>query len=88
MTLGAYLVYPIVIMVVYTGLSQPIFLSIISITYLFLYNLITSYLLAFVLFMLVQSPFLHIVGTVIFKYRELKALRENINDDKLKAANE
>ena len=83
-TLGAYLVYPIVIMMVYTGLSQPIFLSIMSITYLFLYNLITSYLIAFALFMIVQSPFMHIVGIVIFKYRELTSLKEYVIEENLK----
>ena len=76
LTLGSYLVYPIVIMMVYTGVTTPVFLSVVSIFYLYLYNFIMAYVVALVLFCLIQSPLYHITSVVIYKYRTIKVLAD------------
>ena len=78
LTFGAYLVYPIMIMLVYTGMTHSIFLSRLDIVYLFIYNLVSSFLVAFFLFMILQSPIQHLVSLVIFKYRQVAHEAENV----------
>jgi hypothetical protein len=61
LTLGAYLIYPLVIMQLFVGQNSSIVLSIVNMAYMFFYNLVAAYLAAFVVYMLIQGPIHNII---------------------------
>ena len=70
LTLAAYLFYPIIIMRVYVGLNESVYLGIINIAYLFFYNLVMTYLAALAVYLIIQGPMQNITNivTIIFTY--------------------
>mmetsp|Transcript_40924 Transcript_40924/g.46998 ORF Transcript_40924/g.46998 Transcript_40924/m.46998 type:complete len:700 (-) Transcript_40924:62-2161(-) len=67
LTLCSYLVYPIVIMRLYVGLHESIYLGMFNIACYFLYNMIAAYLIALVVYLLIQGPMTNITAIVMKK---------------------
>lgn len=65
LTYAAYLVHPIVIFTYYYNVPQPIHYSDFNMVYLFISNLVLSYLAAFIVSMLVEAPMIQLEKLLI-----------------------
>ncbi|XP_053380676.1 nose resistant to fluoxetine protein 6-like [Mercenaria mercenaria] len=60
LTYAAYLVHPIIICTYYFSMFQPLHFSDLTMVYLFIANLVVSYLVAFIVSMLVEAPMIRL----------------------------
>ncbi|XP_053395797.1 nose resistant to fluoxetine protein 6-like [Mercenaria mercenaria] len=60
LTYAAYLVHPIIIYTYYFSMFQPLHFSDLTMVYLFIANLVMSYLVAFIVSMLVEAPMIQL----------------------------
>lgn len=65
LTFGAYLVHPIVIFVYYMNLVTPLHFTDLTMIYMFIANLVVSYLVAFIVSMAVEAPMMQLEKLIV-----------------------
>ena len=65
LTFGAYLVHPIVIYVYYFNLMTPLHFTDLTMIYMFIANLVLSYLVAFIVSMAVEAPMMQLEKLIV-----------------------
>ena len=65
LTFGAYLVHPIVIFVYYMNLMTPLHFTDLTMIYMFIANLVVSYLVAFIVSMAVEAPMMQLEKLIV-----------------------